>query len=111
MRHSLDQLDFFGDHVFTLGLPEEAPLRFKKMVFAAAKAYFLNEPTEAILKEFGATWTQFHGRQSAPNFEMAMLCLKAGYWLEASSMIKQVIEQISWVYAIRAASYEKFQPT
>jgi hypothetical protein len=55
--HELFELDLIGDPLFTLGVPANAPPRFKQMVFAAGKTYVMgNRSVDYMLREYGALW-------------------------------------------------------
>jgi hypothetical protein len=155
MVTDFDKLSILGGGSFILGVPENSDEEFRKMVFAAAKAYFTNESIDQIFDKFSETWDlkdspsyslgllrrvcdtirkevdllidslpkpsdlnpQITGlfagigaiKRLVVTYKMSFQCLKQGFWLEASTLVKQIMEQISWVYKIRSLDYESLQ--
>jgi hypothetical protein len=53
----MEDLQLFGDPLFRVGVPFDAPERFKKYVFAAAKTCVLgNVSVDHTLKSYGSLW-------------------------------------------------------
>jgi hypothetical protein len=54
IRHGYKDLDLVGGYNFTLGVPWNAPIEFKRKVIAAAKAYILGiKSIDYFLKKYG----------------------------------------------------------
>jgi hypothetical protein len=57
IRHGLDDLELLGSGVFTVGVPEDSPTEFKRMVFAGAKAFEVgNKSIDYTLRAYGPLW-------------------------------------------------------
>jgi hypothetical protein len=48
----LEDLELIGDHKFVVGIPYDSPPQFRRLVFAAAKTYYLRKR----LKLYGSSW-------------------------------------------------------
>jgi len=57
-NYDLDELEIIYDSSFTLGIPHDAPSKFKKYVVSAAKAYNLGHHSiDYTLKRYGSCWS------------------------------------------------------
>lgn len=53
----ISDIEFLRDTLFIVGVPAKFPLKFKKMVFAAGKAFTLgNKSIDYTLKRYGENW-------------------------------------------------------
>jgi hypothetical protein len=57
IRHDLDDLELLGSGPFTIGVPEDSPTEFKRMVLAGAKAFQIgNKSIDYTLRTYGSHW-------------------------------------------------------
>jgi hypothetical protein len=71
-RPALGLCDFelIGDRLFSVGVPVDSPLEFKKMVFAAGKTYVLgNKSIDRVLKQYGKHWLSGSYQEHAVLFQ------------------------------------------
>jgi hypothetical protein len=58
--YGIEDLVLLSDHRFVIGLPYNSPAELRRYVFAAAKAYYLdNKSIDWVLKRYSATWGSF----------------------------------------------------
>src|SRR5512138_2389034 len=54
----LEDLELIGDHKFVVGIPYDSAPEFRRLVFAAAKTYYLRKRSvDHTLKLYGSSWT------------------------------------------------------
>jgi hypothetical protein len=54
--YGMEDFEVIGDPIFALGVPSRMSPTFKKYVFAAAKAYYLGNRIDYVLKRYGDDW-------------------------------------------------------
>lgn len=66
LRFGMDDMEIIGDSQFSIGVPDDFDERFKKMVFAAAKAYTMGYASiDYFLKQYGENWTFDNSRDES----------------------------------------------